>query len=83
MGESNLCKTMAGAVPSITDIYSLDWSKEYKLLGALSHKRMIKTEEKAKVVAVVWGKEFINFLAVLAFLHSDNLKNRMNCTRMI
>ena len=23
LGESNLCKTMAGAVPSITDIYSL------------------------------------------------------------
>ena len=23
LGESNLCKTMAGAVPSITDMYSL------------------------------------------------------------
>ena len=23
LGESNLCKTMAGVVPSITDIYSL------------------------------------------------------------
>ena len=29
----------------------------------------IKKEEKAKVVASVWGKEFIQFLAALAVLH--------------
>ena len=28
LGESNLCKTMAGAVPSITDIYSLAYTQE-------------------------------------------------------
>ena len=30
----------------------------------------IKTEEKAKVVAVVWGTELIQFLAALAILQS-------------
>ena len=34
-----------------------------------SHRRMIKTEEKAKVVASVWGTEFIQFLAMLTILH--------------
>ena len=33
------------------------------------HRRRIKTEEKAKVVASVCGKEFIQFLAALAVLH--------------
>ena len=30
------------------------------------HRRRIKTEENAKVVASVWGEEFIKFLAPLA-----------------
>ena len=38
----------------------------------------IKTEEKAKVVAAVWGTELIQFLAALAFLHQDYLKKGMN-----
>ena len=42
------------------------------------HKRRIKTEEKAKVVASVWGEEFIQFLATLAILPRTILKNRMN-----
>ena len=33
------------------------------------HKRRIKTEGKAKVVACVWGEEFIQFLAAQAVLH--------------
>ena len=33
------------------------------------HRRRIKTEEKAKVIASVWGEEFIKFLAALAVLH--------------
>ena len=37
-------------------------------------------EEKAK--AVVWGTEFIQFLAALAILHQDYMKPRMNCTRI-
>ena len=34
-----------------------------------SIKKHINTEEKAKVVAAVWGKECIQFLAALAILH--------------
>ena len=33
-----------------------------------THRKRIKTEEKAKVVASVWGEEFIQFLAALAVL---------------
>ena len=33
-----------------------------------TYKRRIKTEEKGKVVTSVWGKDFIQFLAALAFL---------------
>ena len=44
----------------------------------LSQRRRIKTEEKAKVVAAVLGTEFIQFLATLAILHREDLKNRMN-----
>ena len=32
------------------------------------HRRRIETEEKAKVVAAVWGTEFIQFLVVLALM---------------
>ena len=42
------------------------------------HRRRIKTEEKAKVVASLWGAEFIQFLAALAILPRKILKNRMN-----
>ena len=35
----------------------------------VDHRRSIKTEEKAKVDASVWGEEFIRLLAVLAVLH--------------
>ena len=37
------------------------------------HRRRIKTEAKAKVVASVWGKDFIQLLAALAVLHKDDL----------
>ena len=39
-----------------------------------SHKRRIKTEEK--VVAFVWGEEFIQILAALTVLPRTILKNR-------
>ena len=42
------------------------------------HRRRIKTEEEAKVVASVWGEEFIKFLAALAILPRTILKNSMN-----
>ena len=44
-------------------------------------KRRINTEEKANVVAAVWGTEFIQFLAAQATFHQDDLKNMMNCTQ--
>ena len=37
-------------------------------------RRRIKTEEKAKVVAAVWGTELITLLAALGILHQDDLK---------
>ena len=39
---------------------------------------MIITEEEEKVVAAAWGTECIQFLAVLAIFHQDDLKNRMS-----
>ena len=42
-----------------------------------THRRRIKTEEKAKVVASVWGEEFIKFPAALAIMTRTILKNRM------
>ena len=50
----------------------------YSTFRLQRHRRRIKTEEeKAKVVASVWGKEFIQFLAALAILPRTILKNRM------
>ena len=34
----------------------------------ISHRRRIELEDKAKVVASVWGTEFVQFLAALAVL---------------
>ena len=42
------------------------------------HRRRIKTEEKAKVVATAWGTEWIQFLDAIAILHQDELKKGMN-----
>ena len=39
-----------------------------------AHIRRIKTEEK--VIALVWGEEFIQFLAALAILPKTILKNK-------
>ena len=47
------------------------------------HRRRIKIEEKAKVVASVWVKFCFQFLAALAVLPWTILINRKNCTRMI
>ena len=43
------------------------------------HRRRMYTGEKAKVVAAVWGTELRQFLAALAILHLDNLKNTVGC----
>ena len=44
----------------------------------LHHKRSLKTQEKAKVVAAVWGTKFIQFSAALQIWHQADLKKRMN-----
>ena len=49
----------------------------------LPHRSRLKTKEKAKVVAAVWGGGGIYFFAALAILYQDDLKNRMSCTRTI
>ena len=48
-----------------------------------SHKRRIKTEKKATVVAAVWGTELVRFLAVLAILHQDDWKKDMNSSHRV
>ena len=57
------------------------------ILFTHTHRRRIKTEEKANVVASVWGggrgEEFIQFLAALAVLPRKILNIRMNFTRLI
>ena len=60
----------AAAVPQLTKIHCPPLN--CRPPAAYSHRRRIFTEEKAKVVAAVWGTEFIQFLAALAV-----------CTRMI
>ena len=41
-----------------------------------AHGRRIKAEEKAKVVASVWGTELIQFLSALAIFHKEGLKKK-------
>ena len=47
-------------------------------------KYRIKTEEEAKVVASVWGEEFIQLLAALMYCFAqDDFNYRIKCTRMV
>ena len=52
-------------------------------IAVCKQRRRIYTEETAKVIAAVWGIELIQLLATLSVLHQDDMKKRMNCTRMI
>ena len=47
------------------------------------HTRIIYTEGKAKVVAAILGTEFNQFLAELAVLNQDGMKNRMNSSLVL
>ena len=47
---------------------------------ARGHRRRMETEAMVKVVASVWGTEFIQFLAALAILTRSIWKNRMKST---
>ena len=53
---------------------------EFLLAGlyTYTHRSRINTEDKAKVVAAVWGTELIQFLAALTVLHQDDRKKMMN-----
>ena len=58
---------------------------QFKIATGLHHvahygaqRRRIYTEQKAKVVDTAWRTDLIQFLAALAILHQDDLKNRMN-----
>ena len=53
----------------------LDQGCRRPLVNGTVLRRKIHTEEKANVVAAVWGTELRQFLAALAILHLDNLKN--------
>ena len=44
----------------------------------IQHGIRIETEEKAQVVAPVWGTELIKFIVALAILYQDDLKKGMN-----
>ena len=47
-----------------------------------THRRRIETEGKAKVVASVWGAEFVQFLAALVVLPWSTWKKRLNSARL-
>ena len=58
---------------------------QFKIATGLHHvahygaqRRRIYTEQKAKVVDTAWRTDLIQFLAALAILHQDDLKNRMH-----
>ena len=56
----------------------------YRLLRLVyRHRRRIKIEEKAKVVASAWGTDLFKSLPCYSCFALDDLKNMMNCTRMI
>ena len=55
--------------PTIGDCKLTTGSKIITTALTLDHRRRIKTEEKAKVVAAVWGTDLIKFLATLAILN--------------
>ena len=64
--------------------WSTGWPKSSgKKMISFYHRRRIKTEEKVKVVASVWGEECIQFLAALAILPRTILKNRTGANHPI
>ena len=42
----------------------------------VTHRRRIKTEVKAKVVAVIWGTGLIQFLAALDIFHQHDFEEK-------
>ena len=74
-------KSLAGAAKGWEGSATQTTSKTVKYEPNPPHGSVVvieDTEEKAKVVAAVWGTKFIKFLAALALLLQDNFKNRIN-----
>ena len=61
-GMNNL-RTLGAQNPSNNFCFT-----EFATLKELRHRRRMELEDKAKVVASVWGEEFVQFLAALAVL---------------
>ena len=76
---------VAGLPPQFGLYASIMGAFGYVVFGSTKvlcrHRRRILV--KAKVVTALWGTEFFQFLVALAVFHLENLKKRMNCTRMI
>ena len=53
--------------------YLIHHLSQPKLVGP-TQRRRINTEEKAKVIASVWGTKIIKFLATLAILAEDDFE---------
>ena len=56
-----LCSTFAECTRT-SRIYSAFFENRFRLVVSTWHRRRSKTEEKAKVVAAVWGTECFNSL---------------------
>ena len=58
----------------VADWQVIDSEESVYIMMRKGHRRRIKTEEKANVVAAVWGTEFIKFFATPAVLLKDDFK---------
>ena len=74
MGPTTPCSTVYS---NIYPHFPLPFFVQF-LCAGLYHKRSIDTEEKAKVVGAVWGRNLFNSLPHLLFCVRKILKNRMN-----
>ena len=54
-----------------------------KLIGREAEKKDLYRRLGQRSSLLLGGTELIQFLAALAVLHHDDVKKRMNCTRMI
>ena len=70
---SNMFRFMFWQNPKLSNSLSILHTSTY-------HRRRIDTEGKAKVVAPVWGAEFVQFLAALAVLSWSIWKKWLNST---
>ena len=70
---------MSAQITIIDNIFSLKMIRNNTARGK---RRMIELDDKAKVVASVWGANFVHFLAALAVLPWSIWKKRLNLTSL-